>query len=291
MSLTDQAAKGDIGGALAQLAALYGFEKGTGAVKEGIKGRVQDAVANATKTPEIRQAEANVKALEADRAAAQVAYDKALAEHNKHAASHAQGIQSPEKVVKELTKTQAALDEATAHHELAKEALANKVAAQPTIPQRISTAAGKAAASVLPTPAPAPEVPTETIEAQPSPLKPLGTPEPAPALPAINVKTPGQIQPETFPQTPTEQPRTPLGRIELAGGQGTMGKPPLLTEGTPEGPQLPPGGLPQIKMPEAPKPAPQPAAVDEAALRALSAKEGKVVETPLRKSDASYRKL
>ena len=62
-----------------------------------------------------------------------------------------------------------------------------------------------------------------------------------------------------------------------------MGKPPLLTEGTPEGPQLPPGGLPQIKMPEAPKPAPQPAAVDEAALRALSAKEGKVVETPEKK--------
>ena len=230
------------------------------------------------KTPEVKQAEANVKALEADRATAQAAYDKALAEHNKHTASHAQGIQSPEKVVKELNKTKAALDEATAHHELAKEALASKVAAQ-----RAGAAGGKPAVSVKPTPAPAPEVPTEAIEAQPSPLKPLGTPEPAPALPAINVKTPGQIQPETFPQTPTEQPRTPLGRIELAGGQGTMGKPPLLTEGTPEGPQLPPGGLPQIKMPEAPKPAPQPAAVDEAALRALSAKEGKVVETPEKK--------
>jgi hypothetical protein len=283
MSLTDQAAKGDIGGALAQLASLYAFEKGTGAVKEGIKGRVQDAV-NSIKSPEIKQAEANVKALEKDRATAQTAYDKALAEHNKHAASHAQGIQSPEKVVKELTKAQAALDEATAHHELAKEDLAAKTAAQPTIPQRVGTAVGKVAAKVLPTPVPAPEVPTEAIEAQPSPLKPLGTPEPARAVaPPINVKTPGQVQPETFPQEPTARPRTPLGRIELANEQGTVGKTPLLTEGTPEGPQLPPGGLPKINIPEAPKPVPAQPAVDEAALRALSAKEGKVVETPEKK--------
>ena len=98
------------------------------------------------KTPEVKQAEANVKALEADRATAQAAYDKALAEHNKHTASHAQGIQSPEKVVKELNKTKAALDEATAHHELAKEALASKVAAQP---RAKDAAGGKPAVSVI----------------------------------------------------------------------------------------------------------------------------------------------
>ena len=132
-----------------------------------------------------------MKALKADRATAQAAYDNALAEHNKHAASHAQGIQSPEKVVKELNKTKAALDEATAHHELAKEDLARKVAAH-----RAGAAGG------TPEPAPAPEVPTEAIEAQPSPLKPLGTPEPAPALPAINVKTPSRIPAGDVPTSP-----------------------------------------------------------------------------------------
>ena len=68
-----------------------------------------------------------MKALEADRAAAQAAYDKRwLSITSTLPLTHS--IQSPEKVVKELTKTQAGLDEA-AHHELAKQALARKLPA------------------------------------------------------------------------------------------------------------------------------------------------------------------
>ena len=104
---------------------------------------------------EVKQMESNVADLAKDREAAQSKYDAALAEHNKHAASHAQGIGSPEKVVKEVTKTKDALDEAVAHHELAKEALAKKVAAGPP-----KTAPAPAAA--------APEVPAEQIEAKPT---------------------------------------------------------------------------------------------------------------------------
>lgn len=279
MSLTDQAAKGDLGGALAQVASLYALEKGTGAVKEGLKGRIESKVADLTKTPEVKQAETNVAALAKDRAAAQANYDAAMAEHNKHAASHAQGIGSPEKVVKEVNRTKTDLDEATAHHEFALEDLAKKKAAQPTLPQAMGTAAGRVASKVLPTPAPAPEIPTEEVEAAPV-LSKLGTkPEtaPTPALSPINTKTPGQVQPETLPQTPVEAPRPSYGRIALAGDQGTMGTPRLLTEGTPEGPKLPEGGLPKIKLPEpeAPKAAAPSTATE---MKALKAEGGKVVD-------------
>ena len=69
-------------------------------------------------------------------------------------------------------------------------------------------------------------------------LQKLGAPKPA-AEP-INVKRPGQVQPETFPQIPTEAPRSPLGRIDLANEHGTVGKQRML-------PETASAGLPQIK--------------------------------------------
>jgi hypothetical protein len=305
MSLESQAQKGDIGGALAQVASLYAFEKGTGALKSGIKDRVNAKVEELTKTPEVKQAEENVQTLAKVREAAEAKHKAALAEHNKYQASHAQGIGSPEKVVNEVNKAKDALDEAEAHHELAKEDLAAKKAAQPTIPQQVGGAAGRAAAKVLPTPAPAPEVPTENVEAAPV-LSRLGQVKPEPTSPdmewvegkegswqnvlkeppalsklgaktPINVKTPGQIQPETFPQEPKPAPRPSYGRIALAGDQGVMGKPLQLTEGTPEGPKVPAGGLPKIKLPEPEAPKPQTGTAAD--LKALKAKEGKVIDT------------
>lgn len=277
MSLESQAQKGDIGGALAQVASLYAFEKGTGALKTGIKDRVNAKVEELTKTPEVKQAESNVEALAKVREAAEAKHKAALAEHNKYQASHAQGIGSPEKIVNEVTKAKDALDEAEAHHELAKEDLEAKKAAQPTIPQRVGGAVGRTAAKVLPSPAPAPEVPTENVEAAPV-LSKLGEKAPAkPAMAPINVKTPGQVQPETFPQEPKPNTRPSYGRIALAGDQGVMGKPLMLTEGTPEGPKVPAGGLPKIKLPEPEAPKPQTGTAAD--LKALKVKEGKVIDT------------
>ena len=272
MALEEQAQKGDIGGALSQLASLYAFEKGTGAVKEGIKDRVNAKVADLTKSPETKQAEANVESLGKEREAAQQKLDTAQAKHQQYAASHRQGIGSPEKVTNEVNKAQQAYDEAEAHHELAKEELAKTK----TVPQRVGGAAGRAVAKVLPTPAPAPEIPTEDVQAAPV-LGKLGEKTaPAKVLSPINVKTPGQVQPETFPQEPKPTPRPSYGRIALPNEQGTMGKPLQLTEGTPEGPQVPKGGLPKINLPEEkPAVAPKP---EVGNVKALKAENGKVVD-------------
>jgi hypothetical protein len=263
-TIMQQAANGDIGGALAQILALYGTEEAAGKIKEGIKGRVDDLHAKLTPdTPEIAQAKANVESLAKDREVAQKAHDKAAAEHQKHAASHAQGVASPDKVTKALAKSKLELDEATFHHESAIEHAKQLAASQPNLAQRAGTAVGKTIAKVLPTPEAPAEIPAEKIEAAPQEpvLQKLG--QPKPAAPPINVKTPGQVQPETFPQEPTETPRTPIGRIQLPNEQGTVGTPRQLTEGTPEGPQVPPGGLPKIKPvqevlpPEKPAPKPE----------------------------------
>jgi Protein of unknown function (DUF3293) len=285
MALTDQAAKGDIGGALAQLGSLYAFEKGTGTIAKGLKDRVGAKVEEITKTPKVKQAEENTKALAKDREAAQTKYDTAKAKYDQHIASHEQGIEAPKGVKSALDKAQGELDEATAHHELAAEREA-KLKAESTVPKRVGGAIGQAVGKVLPT---KPEVPAEQVEASPA-LQKLGTPVPVtkPVKP-INVKGPGEVQPETFPQTPKPAPRPPLGKIELANGQGTVGTQKLLTEGTPAGPEAPKGGLPKIAEQEAPKgglpkiaeqEAPKSAAKPETGnIKSLKAVGGKVVDT------------
>jgi len=284
MSIADQAEKGDIGGALAQIASLYAFEKGTGKLKEGIKERVNAKVSDLNKTPEIKQAEANTAALAKDREVAKSKLDTAKAKYDQHVASHEQGIEAPKPVKAAYDKAVAEHDEASAHHELAAEREARLKAAQPTIPQRVGTAVGKAVGKVLPTPAPEPvaEVPAEKIEASPSPLAKLGAPQPS--VSPAHAST-------TIPQEPTEAPRPSYGRIALANDQGTMGTPKLLSAG-----KNPPTGstaladivaateekqgIPKIKLPEEkPVEAPKPEVATAADLRALKAKEGKVVDT------------
>ena len=216
--------------------------------------------------PDTLTEESNVNALKKDLDLKQKNYDEAKAKDDQHVASHAEGVLSPAPITKALAKAEAELKEAQYHHRTAVNAVEKARAAKAT-----------------PAPAPQPEVPAEQIEAMPRP----GAPKPAAA--PENVKTPGPVQPEVVPQPLLEQPRTPIGRMQLPDEQGTMGKPRQLTAGAnpptgtsnledvvkaTEEKQKP--GMPQIKQPEeAPKPA-----TDEAALRALEAKEGKVVTNP-----------
>src|ERR1035437_4853261 len=202
-----------------------------------------------------RKATEHVDALEKDRATAKTKLDKAQAKYDQHIASHEQGIESPAPVKNARDKAAAEHNEAVAHHELAKERLA-KLMVSPTAE-----------------PAPKPEVPAEQIEAAPSPLAKLGNTQPPTVSPA-HAST-------TIPQEPTPAPRPSYGRIALPEGQGTMGTRKLLTEGTPEGPKVPEGGLPKINLPEE-KPAPKPV-TDEASLRALEAKKGVVTENTPKK--------
>jgi hypothetical protein len=165
--------------------------------------------------------------------------------------SIAAGELLPKEVQKPIDKAQAALDEAVKHRDIAKAAIeARKVK-------------------------PVEEIPAADIEAMPQP----GAKKPA--LPKIAERP--TVSPAhattTVPQEPIGRPQMPTGQMRLPGGE-PVGKPKLLTEGTPEGPKVPEGGLP--KLAPTPEPA-KPVVPDEAALRALEAKKGEVVENPQKK--------
>ena len=166
-------------------------------------------------------------------------------------------VQPPKKVQAPIDKAQAELDEAIFHRDTHKDA----------INARRTNVVNPPAAK------PAPEVPTAQVEAMPRP----GAPKAAatPAAPQ-NIKLPGQVQPETFPQQPTEKPQVPSGPRQLPGGE-PMGRMLQLGEGRPEGPQIPAGGLP--KLGEVPAEAPKPVAKFEPGnVKALKPVEGKVVD-------------
>ena len=220
----------------------------------------------------------------------------AQAEMDKYSASLKEGIQPPADVVKKYEKAAANAREDRYHADTAKKAAYPAATAKPT-----------------PKPTPQPEVPTEQIEAmkRPGAPKPAATPE--------NVKTPGQIRPErTAAEEPLqEKPQVPVGQRQLPNAQGTVGTQKLLTrpelpveapaagtEPTPdwktkepaaevkseypefpmvrpgEAPAAPKAGMPQMKLPEEAPKSGIPQMTDEAALRALEAKEGKVVTNP-----------
>ena len=153
---------------------------------------------------------------------------KTQADVDKYKASAAQGVPPPEDVVKANEKAQARAAEDRFHADNAKEAAAKAKAAR-NAPKAV------------------PEPATQQVAAQPQAptMRVPGTPE-APVAP-MNVKTPGQIQPETFPQTPTEKPRVTPGMKTLANEQGTVGMRKMLTEGTPE---AAPAEAPKAEAPE-----------------------------------------
>src|SRR5208282_6698194 len=122
-----------------------------------------------------------------------------------------------------------------------------------------------------------PEAPTPTKEENDAKLARLmeqAAPAEKPALAPENVKVPGQVQPETFPQEPTAVPRVDetTQMRPLGDNKGViMGRPPrLLTEGVPEAaPEAPQG---EILPPEKP--------VKPGRLGALKVGEGgKVIDT------------
>jgi hypothetical protein len=141
---------------------------------------------------------------------------------DRYKASKEQNIEPPEDVVKANEKAQARAAEDRLHADNAKEAL--EKSKQPAEPDRaIETI----------TPKKEPEVP-----------KPLGKP--------INVKGPGEVQPETFPQEPLEKPYVPFGRLDLPDEQGVrLGERLRL----PEKGTAPKG---EVITPEKPAPKPKP---------------------------------
>jgi hypothetical protein len=202
---------------------------------------------------------------------------KAEEAHSIYAASEAKGPIDPEanpaykKSMDALEKARTAQAEAHFHLQEAKESA--RVAAEEKsaeVPEHEPTAADVDAARPE-----APEAPTPTKEENDAKLSGLMD-QVAPEKPeAENVKGPGQVQPETFPQEPTEAPQVFTGMRKLGpeGQQGVMGRQlalpaPREAEGVPEQPKA------AEPIPEAPKPA---TAAEMAGLKSVG---GKVTEAP-----------
>jgi hypothetical protein len=224
--IMDKARSGDIGGALSQIAALYAsakaapkaLEKGTELVKRGAETTpVLRSLADVVTTDKYKLGR---KVAEAQRA-----FDKAYKDIAPYKSSTAQGVKAPAEVQEAFNKARNDLAVAKFHQEVA-----------PSLQERAGTAAqqiayesGKRAPAGLKRivmPGEAPEIPSEDITAQPSPLRPLSS-NVAPAKP-INVKTPGEIKPEVINPKPVEEtlldrPRVRQGRTALANDQGIMG--------------------------------------------------------------------
>ena len=132
-------------------------------------------------------------------------------------ASHDKTLSAPDDVQKKYEKVKAKAEEDRLHAELAKEALEKSRRPQPAEA------------------APQPDQPIESIT--PKREAPIETVKPARA---INVKGPGEIQPETFPQEPTQKPTVNEGAtVPLARSEGMrIGKPKLLADVNPE-PEVP----------------------------------------------------
>lgn len=225
------------------------------------------AVAEFDLTPEeknVQRLEKSVKEAEKKAQPAQEAYDT-------YEAGRQRGIPAPDEVLKAHEKSQKALQLAKDHLQAAREAAEEAKAAagadQPITPAEVAAAR--------------PEAPTPTKEENDAKLMGMMNKiAPAEGAPAQNVKTPGQVQPETFPQEPQAAPRVDetTQMRTLGGGKGVIeGRPPrLLTEGVPEAPPAAPPAVP-----EAPKgevlPPEKPAKPGR--LAALKAEGGKIVDT------------
>jgi hypothetical protein len=244
-------------------------------------GRVlQKITPDATKltTHGLTQAEKDIKFHEAATKVADKAKAKADEDVAHYAASESAGplneTDNPAYKKAKDAQAKAATAQAEAHFHLQEAREAARVAA----PDKEITPAEVAAAR--------PESPTPTKEENDAKLAKLmeqAAPTEKPAPTPENVKIPGQVQPETFPQTPTEAPRVDetTAMRPLAGGKGTIvGHPPrMLTEGTPE-------AAPETEVPKGEiLPPEKPATATE--MRSLKPVEGKVVDT----QDQLQRKL
>jgi hypothetical protein len=181
-------------------------------------------------------------------------------EYKAHEAGRQQGIPAPDDVLRAHEKAQKNLQESESHLKAAEADYAARLqakAAPAGAPQPEITPEAVAAAR--------PEAPTPTKEENDTRLRGLMekiAPTEKPALIPENVKQPGQVQPETFPQEPKPLPRaeSPLGTVPLAGPEGErgvmVGKQRLLGAGEPEAapavPEAPKTPLGEILPPEKP---------------------------------------
>jgi len=201
-----------------------------------LRGGIADIVEHG-KTVGLPELEKKAVTLEGRAADATKAQVKAQAQADLYTASHV-----PESVDKALTKANEAATDAKMHAEAAREAANADKAAR-------KAPAGPPAAQVTakqPTPAPAPDFQNDIDQMAPRPAMAKLGPEPAPPTAptrAMNVKGPGEVQPETFPQQPTPAPMVRPGQAEIPGGR--MGR----TMQLPEAPQQ----FPQEVLPPEPK--------------------------------------
>ena len=183
-----------------------------------LKGTIASTLEKGTRVG-LPEMESKAVHLENKVAALETPAKAAQAEVDSYSESVKQGEPVPEAVTKANDKAQSALSEARTHARIAREA----------------ADAAKAARKAPP------EVPAAQIEAKPAEpvLQKLG--EPKPAVRPMNVKGPGEVQPETFPQTPTERPSVGRGQMNLPNEQGRMGGTKMLPEA--------PMNLPQEVLP------------------------------------------
>lgn len=174
----------------------------------------------------------NVQRLEKATRDADKAVAKATEAHSVYAASEAHGPIDPDvnpaykKSLDALEKAKTA--QAEAHYHLqeakaaAKEAAANRGAVE-GVGREITPEEAEAARPSAPSPTDE-ELKTRQEKLMGDMEKAAGVEKPAPT--PANVKLPGEVQPEVFPQEPTEAPKVDENaRMRpLAGGKGTMGK-------------------------------------------------------------------
>src|SRR5271157_2256432 len=274
-------------GVAAALGAAHGLTRGVSAAYFEGKGagyaskylaEPLERGANAMATFKMSPEDRNVELLTVDSGKADKAVEKAIAAHSKYEASEAKGAIDPEanpaykKSLDAVNKAREAQAEAHYHLQEARDAAAAAKEAGAARPEREITPAETALAR--------PDQPTPTDEELKARQEKLmsqieekaGVEKPAPV--PENVKVPGQVQPETFPQEPTAAPRVDetTQMRPLGDNKGViMGRPPrLLTEGVPEpAPEAPKG---EILPPEKP--------VKPGRLGALKVGEGgKVIDT------------
>lgn len=169
-----------------------------------------------------RKLETRAKDLEKKAAATQADVDM-------HKASAEQGLEVPEQFTKANAKAQTLAQEARAHADIAREA-ADKAAKGAPEEKPITADHMNGVQNDIDRMAPRPKMPVQG-------------PEPGPAKRPLNVKLPGEVQPETIERPTEELPTVPrVGQETLANNQGRMGKTLALREAPLDLPQevLPP---------------------------------------------------
>ena len=289
--LTDQAVSGDVGGALTQAATLYGtgklieaLPKVAAGVSKGIKVDLPGGAEGRIKIPVIGKVGeiANISSHVSDASDFLASKGKGILQDINESRIGTDTYEAAHKQANFFLKHfgKAPLSDVEFEHlynhvtydkafpELNRRVTPRVPDTSPTPVDRPITAEETAAAR--------PEAPTPTKEENDAKLKSLMeqiAPAEAPIRDPFNVKRPGQVQPETFPQHNAPIPDINQGTtMEMPGGGVRVGKPKLLTDGNPLG---------RIGGPAEPTPAPSPATAAE--MQSLTTdKRGNVIENPNR---------